>query len=112
MLDLFNRREYGIVNTIPDNLNEIKTQYNCPVCSSHGCDSLNHCEDCGVSKFTGEIIPDFLKQDIVDKLRIRAFIRRKLKRSDRIADTCEEAATVIATLRNEIESIKRNFPLV
>lgn len=46
----------------------------------------------------------FEEQDIVDKLLIRAAIRRKIGRKadgkpDRIAQTCEEAADVIIKLR-------------
>ena len=47
----------------------------------------------------------FEEQDIVEKLRNRAEIRRKIGRKadgkpDRIADTCEQAADEITYLRN------------
>lgn len=47
----------------------------------------------------------FEEQDIVEKLLIRANIRRAIQRSepDRIADLCEEAAKVIQDLRNQIK---------
>jgi hypothetical protein len=50
----------------------------------------------------------FEEQDIVEKLLIRAAIRRKIGRSkdgkpDRIASTCEEAAAEIIRLREYID---------
>jgi hypothetical protein len=57
----------------------------------------------------------FEDQDIVEKLRIRAEIRRKIGRKpdgqeDRIALTCEQAATEIERLRlrvHELETVAR-----
>ena len=49
----------------------------------------------------------FEEQDILEKLKLRAEIRRKIGRKadgkpDRIADTCEEAAGTIERLRQMI----------
>jgi hypothetical protein len=53
----------------------------------------------------------FEEQDIVEKLTLRAEIRRKIKRSpdgkpDRIADTCEEAAAEITRLRTKVKALE------
>lgn len=58
----------------------------------------------------GEDLP-FEEQDIVQKLLIRAAIRRKIGRTvdgkeDRIALTCEEAAHEIIFLRLQITNFK------
>ena len=52
-----------------------------------------------------------MKQDIIDNLRTRAEIRRKIPRAkeggvDRIADMCEEAADEIVRLRIEVNEMK------
>lgn len=56
----------------------------------------------------------FEDQTIVEKLRIRAEIRRKIKRrpdgtADRIADLCEEAAAVIEDVTKPNPSILSKF---
>lgn len=52
----------------------------------------------------------FEEQDIVEKLRIRAEIRRKIGRGsgerDRIADLCDDAANEIDRLRAEIQRMQ------
>lgn len=55
----------------------------------------------------------FEEQDITEKLRIRAEIRRKIGRGsgerDRIADLCEEAALEIDQLRKENERLSEKL---
>lgn len=56
----------------------------------------------------------FEEQTIVEKLRIRAEIRRKIKRrpdgtADRIADLCEEAASTIEQLTTVQESVLKKL---
>jgi alanine-alpha-ketoisovalerate/valine-pyruvate aminotransferase len=56
----------------------------------------------------------FEDQTIVEKLRIRAEIRRKIKRrpdgtADRISDLCEEAAIVIEDLTKPNPSVLSKF---
>lgn len=55
------------------------------------------------------------EQTIVEKLRIRAQIRRKIGRrpegqADRIADLCEEAAAEIERLQNLVNELQKSQP--
>ena len=55
------------------------------------------------------------EQSLVEKLRIRAQIRRKVSRrpegqADRIADLCEEAAAEIVRLQNLVNELQKSQP--
>ena len=55
----------------------------------------------------------FELQDIVEKLRIRAHLRRRIRGSDRdnIADLCESAADEIEDLRDSLSNYRDDLSM-